>query len=67
MAPSIKLAVISKMDWEASLLGNQLVFLHFLYILVEKQPYLMSTSSYKLSNTFIHHVHPILMFFTKIT
>ena len=37
MAPSVKLAVISKMDWETSLLGNRLVFLHFLYILVRRK------------------------------
>ena len=49
MAPSRKLAVISKMHWGTSLVKNQLVLLHFLYIIVEKQPYLMSTSSYQLS------------------
>ena len=49
MVPSVTLAVISKMGEEASLLGNWLVFLHLLYTSVEKQPYLMSTSSYKLS------------------
>ena len=47
--PSVTLAVISKMGEEASLLGNWLVFLHLLYTSAEKQPYLMSTSCYKLS------------------
>ena len=49
MVPLVTLAVISKMGEEASLLGNWLVFLHLLYTSVEKQPYLMSTSSYELS------------------
>ena len=49
MAPSAKLTVISKMDGDASLVKNRLILLHFLYILVEKQPYLVSTSSYQLT------------------
>ena len=31
MAPLVKLAIISKTDWEATLLGNHLFFLHLLY------------------------------------
>ena len=46
MAPSAKLNIISEME-EASLVKNNLVFLH-LYILIEKQPYLVSPSSYHL-------------------
>ena len=41
-----------------------LVFLHLPYTLIEKQPYLVSTSSYNLSvKSFYSHVHPILMVF----
>ena len=49
MTPLAKLAVISEMKGEASLVKNILVFLHLLYIIIEKQPYLVSTSSYQLS------------------
>ena len=49
MASSVKLAIVSKSDEKASFLQNQLVFLYFLYTLVEKQPYLVSTSSYQVS------------------
>ena len=58
MAPLIKLAIISKMDWDTSLVKNWLVLLNFLYILVDKQSYLMSTSCYQLSvkNIYIPHV-----------
>ena len=50
MAPSVKLAVISKVMKRPRFYKNQLVFCHLLYTLVEKQPYLMSLrSSYQLS------------------
>ena len=48
MAILVKLDVVSKMVKRPLFYNNQLVFLHLLYTLVEKQPYLMSTSSYKL-------------------
>ena len=49
MAPLVKLAVVSKTGEEASLF----IFLHLLDTPVEKQPYLMSTSSYKVSVIFL--------------
>ena len=49
MAPMVKLTVISKSGEEAFFYKNRLVFLHLLYSLVEKRPYLVSTSSYQLS------------------
>ena len=48
MVPWVKLGVISKMDWDTSLLGKSACFFHLLYTPVEKQPYLVSTSFYKL-------------------
>ena len=48
MAPFVKLAVVCKSGEESSFLQKS-ACLHLLYILVEKQPYLMSTSSYQLS------------------
>ena len=47
MVTLVKLAAIAISSEQASFLQNQLVFLHLLYILVEKQPYLVSTSSYQ--------------------
>ena len=44
MAPLVKLAVVSKSGEDAPFYKNQLVFLHLLYTLVEKQPYLMSST-----------------------
>ena len=68
MVPLVNLAVISKSGEKDSFLKNQLVFLHLLYTIVEKELYLMSTISYQLSvKHFIAHMHPILMVFTKIT
>ena len=69
MAPLVKLAVVFKSGEEASFLQHWFVFLHPLYTVVEKQPYLVSTSSYQLSvqNIFVSHVRPILMVLTKIT
>ena len=66
MASLIKLVIVSKSSEVASFFRNRLVFLHLLYTLVEKQPYLMSTSSYQLSiKHFIVHMHLILMVFYK--
>ena len=44
-----KLAVISNMMWDACLVGKLACLFHLLYAQVKKQPYLLSTSSYKLS------------------
>ena len=44
MAPLVKLAIISKNGEEASFLQKSACLLHLLYILVEKQPYLISTT-----------------------
>ena len=49
MAPLIKLAVVSITDQEASLLGKKAYLSSFLLQCGEKQPYLVSTSPYKLS------------------
>ena len=49
MALFVKLAIISKTSEEASLLGKSACLPHLLYTPVGKQPYFMSTSSYKLS------------------
>ena len=66
MVPSIKLAVIYKTGKEASLIGKSTLYLSSLHS-SRKQPYLISTSSYKLCEKhFIPHMHPILMMFTKI-
>ena len=48
MAPLVKLAIIPKSGEEASFLQKLACLLHLLYTLVEKQPYLVSTSSYPL-------------------
>ena len=66
MAPLVKLAVVSKSDEEASFLQKSACLLHLLYTLVEKQPYLMSTSFYQLSVK-VAHMHPILMVLARIT
>ena len=57
MAQSVKLTIFSKTGEEASLVGNQLLFLHLLYMLEAKQPYLVSTSFYKLSIKIILFSH----------
>ena len=57
MAPSVKLAIVFKTGEEASLL----VFLHLLYTLVEKQPYLVIFCK----EHFILHVCLILMVLTS--
>ena len=44
MVPLVNLAVISKSGEKDSFLKNQLVFLHLLYTIVEKELYLMSTT-----------------------
>ena len=68
MVPLVNLAVISKSGEKTLFYKYQLVFLHLLYTIAEKEPYLMSTISYQLSvKNFIAHMHPILMVFTKIT
>ena len=46
MAPLVKLAIVSKSGEDTPF---RLIFLHLLYTLVEKQPYLVSTTSYQLS------------------
>ena len=48
MAPLVKLAITSKGGEEASFL-QKLACLYLLCTLVEKQPYLVSASSYRLS------------------
>ena len=54
MAPSVKLAVICKTGEEASLLRKSACLSSSSLTLVEKQPYLVSTSSYKLSVKVLH-------------
>ena len=63
MVPSTKLAVFPK--WIEIVLQskNHLIFLNLCYILVEKLPYLMSTTSYQLSVK--TQVHVILMVFKR--
>ena len=57
MTPLAKLAIISEANGEASLSKNHLVFLHLLYILIEKQPFLVSTSSYQLFKIVFNSSH----------
>ena len=50
MIPLVKLAVVSKNECEVPSFSEiPLVFLYLLYTPLEKQPYLVSISSYKLS------------------
>ena len=67
MAPLVKLAILFKMGKEASLLEKLACLSYSLYTVVEKQQYLVSTSSYKLSvkKYFTPHVHAIPMVLTK--
>ena len=52
----------SENGWWPTVISN----INLLYTIVEKQPYLMSTSSYKLSvKSILPHVCPILMVFTE--
>ena len=66
MVPSIKLAVISKTSEEASLIGKSTCLCSSSVHSSRNQPYLISTSSYKLCEKhFIPNMCPILMMFTK--
>ena len=49
MVPLAKLAAVSKSGKEASFLQKSACPLYLLYTLVEKQPYLVSTTSNQLS------------------
>ena len=49
MASLVKLAIVSKSGKEAFFRQKLACLLHLLYTLVEKQPYLVSTSFYQLS------------------
>ena len=67
MAPLAKLAVISKMDWDVSLVKNWLVFLHLLCILVKNSLILCLLAPINFPyKYFLPYMYPLLMVFMKI-
>ena len=57
MVSLVNLAVILKRMKKPPYYDNWLVFVHLLYTVVEKQQYLMSTSSYKFSVKVFYSSH----------